>query len=145
MKGEVTLKKRLFSFMATILLLIVIYSSSLINSELSTAQSDIVVSLITDNSSIVIYMFIRKFIGHFCPFLLLGFMLSVLKSTIINKQKWLSVIYMTLGLFLATSSEVMQLFIPGRVFSLKDILLNLTGFITGSVIYMTLLKGKGSL
>jgi VanZ family protein len=73
-------------------------------------------------------LFLRKLIGHFLGYFILGiFILIILKSK--------PILYFVLGLILSVCTEVIQIYIPSRYFSSNDILLNILGFIMPIFLY----------
>ncbi len=79
--------------------------------------------------------FVRKFIGHFLLFAILGFGLSSCAILLMKKGKYLfPVISLTVGFILAGISEALQLpiFTTGRVASWTDILIDVIGVICGT-------------
>ena len=90
--------------------------------------------LITDLNSF--FLKVRKSIGHFGAFLVLGIFSSLTYLLYFNSKKWkitLPINYLQ-GIGLAFLTEFIQLFVPGRVGSLTDVLIDSTGFIISSTI-----------
>ena len=90
--------------------------------------------LITDLNSF--FLKVRKSIGHFGAFLVLGIFSSLTYLLYFNSKKWkitLPINYLQ-GIGLAFFTEFIQLFVPGRVGSLTDVLIDSTGFIISSTI-----------
>lgn len=83
------------------------------------------------------YYTIRKSIGHFAAFFVLG-MLGALSFTIIfDKKKWLVSIPMNfiLGFMIAGLTELIQKYVPGRYGCWEDVWLDYSGYISASVIF----------
>ena len=83
--------------------------------------------------------FIGKIAGHASFFvmeaILAFFMLFYLKL----KKKWLNVIiFVLIGLFIASLTEFIQLFIPGRYGAIKDIGIDMLGYSVGFIISLIL-------
>lgn len=79
------------------------------------------------------YLFIRKFIGHYLLFSLLGFGLSV-TFFLLLKPRWLApVLSLAAGFLTAGISELLQLpiFTDGRHSNWSDVGLDMTGIVTG--------------
>lgn len=90
--------------------------------------------LITDLNSF--FLKVRKSIGHFGAFLVLGIFSSLTYILYFDSKKWkftLPINYLQ-GIGLAFLTELIQLFVPGRVGSLTDVLIDSTGFIISSTI-----------
>ena len=90
--------------------------------------------LITDLNSF--FLKVRKSIGHFGAFLVLGIFSSLTYLLYSNSKKWkitLPINYLQ-GIGLAFLTEFIQLFVSGRVGSLTDVLIDSTGFIISSTI-----------
>ena len=90
--------------------------------------------LITDLNSF--FLKVRKSIGHFGAFLVLGIFSSLTYLLYFDHKKWkisLPINYLQ-GIGLAFLTEFIQLFIPGRVGSLSDVLIDSSGFIISSII-----------
>ena len=91
-----------------------------------------------DNFSDFTY-YVRKGIGHFGAFLVLAvfatlaFLLSHVKPF---PAIWLTIIY---GLFFATFTESLQLLTPGRAGAFKDVMLDFSGYLVGTVITLLVL------
>lgn len=90
--------------------------------------------LITDFNSF--FLKVRKSIGHFGAFLVLGIFSSLTYLLYFDAKKWkLSLpINFVQGVTLATITEIIQLFVPGRVGSLSDVLIDSLGFLISSII-----------
>lgn len=90
--------------------------------------------LITDLNSF--FLKVRKSIGHFGAFLVLGIFSSLTYLLYFDSKKWkftLTINYLQ-GIGLAFLTELIQLFVPGRVGSLTDVLIDSAGFIISSTI-----------
>lgn len=90
--------------------------------------------LIADLNSF--FLKVRKSIGHFGAFLVLGIFSSLTYLLYFDSKKWkftLTINYLQ-GIGLAFLTELIQLFVPGRVGSLTDVLIDSTGFIISSTI-----------
>lgn len=91
-----------------------------------------------DNFSDFTY-YVRKGIGHFGAFLVLAvfatlaFLLSHVKPF---PALLLTIIY---GFFFATFTESLQLITPGRAGAIKDVLLDFSGYLVGTVITLLVL------
>ena len=81
--------------------------------------------------------FIRKAIGHFGLFMVDGIFTSwalyyVLEDIEITKKWWKKIaISAIFGLLVASLTEIIQLFVPGRAGDIKDVLIDYGGYILG--------------
>lgn len=147
--------KKIISFIALILWMIVIFSFSSADANKSTSTSDKVITtmieikdkitnnetlnnekeIIVKNSS----FYIRK-IAHITEYLILGFLTFNLL-----KQYSVTNIYYAIGLSILYSctDEFHQLFISGRSGSIRDILIDSIGILIGTYLYKLLfIKNK---
>lgn len=147
--------KKIISFIALILWMIVIFSFSSADANKSTGTSDKVITtmieikdkitnnetpnnekeIIVKNSS----FYIRK-IAHITEYLILGFLTFNLL-----KQYSVTNIYYAIGLSILYSctDEFHQLFISGRSGSIRDILIDSIGILIGTYLYKLLfIKNK---
>ena len=97
-----------------------------------------VVKSIDPNSPIVTnpeitHSVIRKLVGHFGLFGLSGILttsaLCLIRDGLLNRKVEIIIASLTMGVFIAFLSELMQLFTPGRYFSVIDVLIDLSGYI----------------
>ena len=79
---------------------------------------------------------VRKSIGHFGAFLVLGFFSTFAWFYIFKKRKiYLSIpISMALGFIIAGMTEFIQYFVPGRTGIFDDVLLDYYGFLSSSLV-----------
>ena len=147
--------KKIISFIALILWMIVIFSFSSADANKSTGTSDKVITtmieikdkitnnetpnnekeIIVKNSS----FYIRK-IAHITEYLILGFLMFNLL-----KQYSVTNIYYAIGLSILYSctDEFHQLFISGRSGSIRDVLIDTIGILIGTYLYKLLfIKNK---
>ena len=147
--------KKIISFIALILWMIVIFSFSSADANKSTGTSDKVITtmieikdkitnnetpnnekeIIVKNSS----FYIRK-IAHITEYLILGFLTFNLL-----KQYSVTNIYYAIGLSILYSctDEFHQLFINGRSGSIRDVLIDTIGILIGTYLYKLLfIKNK---
>ncbi len=83
---------------------------------------------------------IKSYIYHFFAFFFLaGFLLiSLTKGKIQNKT--LTTLAILLSIIYAISDETHQLFVPGRFFSLEDILTDSAGILFAGMIYLIVIR-----
>lgn len=80
------------------------------------------------------YYMIRKGIGHFGAFFVLA-LLASLVVIMFFKKKWLySIISLVTGFLIAGLTEFIQVYVPGRSGLFKDVMIDYTGYIVGSII-----------
>lgn len=86
------------------------------------------------------HSFVRKFIGHFMMFVIDGFFVSwSIYLFNIEKMKTKNfyigiIVSLLIGLLLASSTEFIQLHTPGRSGEIKDVLIDFSGYILGTII-----------
>ena len=90
--------------------------------------------LITDLSAF--FYKVRKAIGHFGAFLVLGIFSTFTYMLYLKNKKWIFSIPINFvaGFLLALLTEVIQTYIPGRHGSFNDVLIDYSGFILSSII-----------
>ncbi len=123
---------------AAVLTVAVIFSFSLRNGEDSTDQSNWVaeqmqaaIDFIEDNTDIEVN--VRK-VGHFSEFAVLGAELLLLY--IFNRKYEFSRLFNVFGAGLTTAvcDESIQLFVPGRSGQIKDVGIDMLGFVCGALL-----------
>lgn len=97
---------------------------------------------------------IRKLIGHLGLFFIdgtfVGLTFYIYSSRHKNPSFWFSTLYIFLtGVFVASFSEMIQIFIPGRIGSINDVLIDVSGYLASLVIVFSIflsnhLKSKKS-
>lgn len=90
-------------------------------------------STLTEAEQLKLHAALRKVLGHFSLFLvdgIVGFMFCI---TIENK-KLRYILMFAFGVFFATTAEVLQLIPKGRVFALRDIIINNSGYLIGTLL-----------
>lgn len=81
------------------------------------------------------FYIIRKSIGHFGAFLVLGIFSTFTFMMYFEKRRWLAVtLNYVQGFFVAALTEFIQLFVPGRSGTLNDVMIDFTGFTTSFII-----------
>ena len=88
-----------------------------------------------------------KFAGHFSFFILQAILAFWMMYYYKGKKQWLNVIiFLSFGLFIASLTEFIQLFIPGRSGKIIDVLLDMSGYLLGTLvaylIYLLIKKKK---
>ena len=127
-----------------------IFSFSLKDAEESSQQSDWVAEKLSEiveavEETVDVKINIRK-VAHFCEYALLGAETSFLCLLTENnkKKKWLS--FLMFGIVTASLDEAIQNFAPGRDSAVKDVFIDMSGYISGLLftlcIYLAVLKIK---
>lgn len=128
----------LFLRCAVIITVLVIFGFSLQNGEESTQQSDwfaeqiqAAVDFVED--SIGVEVNVRK-IGHFSEFALLG--VETMLLYLLSGKRKISELFNVFGLGLTTAvtDESIQLFVPERSGQIRDVQIDMAGFICGAVL-----------
>ena len=84
--------------------------------------------------------FLRKFIGHFSFFVVDGLLVSWTiylfgNEKLKTRQFYIGIIIsLTFGLLLASLTELIQLYTPGRSGEIKDVLIDFSGYLLGFLI-----------
>lgn len=85
--------------------------------------------------------FLAKILGHMSFFVLEAILAFFMMFYYKGKNKWINaLIYFGIGLFLASLTEFIQLFIPGRSGTFKDVMIDMSGYLIGFIISILLLK-----
>ncbi len=86
------------------------------------------------------FLFIRKSIGHYGAFLVLGIFSSFTWLLFLEKKKKVYPISINFisGFLIAGLTEIIQIFAPNRFNSFKDVLIDYSGFLTSSIIIVIL-------
>ena len=84
---------------------------------------------------------IRKLVGHFGLFVFSGFFTSFSFSFLFQKKPFMKDVYyylstLTTGLFLASFTEFIQTFIPGRSGEFVDSMIDFSGYIVGTIVFV---------
>lgn len=130
---------------------IFIILQSSFNGSISTSQSGWVVNMIkniintffknaiNENNIDGFTSFVRKLIGHFLLFGVSGLFTTwsiyLFLKTKINKTYLLMLISLLFGFFLATLTEFIQHFLPGRVGSYLDVIIDTSGYLLFLLLY----------
>ena len=97
--------------------------------------------LITDIQSFT--SFIRKALGHFGVFFILGIFSLFTYALFFKKRQWLYSIpiHFASGYFIAVLSEFIQLYVPGRGGAYKDVMMDYSGYLISTffIIFIYLL------
>lgn len=84
-----------------------------------------------------ISLFVRKLFGHFGLFCFNGILSIIVGYLFINKKCLLSLIVLLHGLIIASTTEIIQLFKDGRHGTIKDVIIDYTGYLIGiSIVFV---------
>ena len=119
-------------------------SSSLVVNTMKSVINGISPDAINDGNIDTFTHVIRKLVGHFGLFVFSGLFTSPAIYLWIRPQEWYKhyhYFYMTLGfgLFLASLTEIIQLFVPNRSGQFSDVLIDFSGFLLGFLIILLVL------
>ena len=133
------MKTKIYKVLSVILLAAVmatIFFLSHQNSTESTETSGFVTRLMSLVFGKVPESIVRTF-GHFSEFCALGFLM--MNCFFAFKEKLQPVHSILLSWGYAWTDEIHQIFVDGRAFQISDLLVDLTGIITGSVLIATII------
>lgn len=123
-------KKIRFYIVLVIIWLLVIFIMSSFDASESGKQSSFFVNIISKVLNIddvkLLSLIVRK-MAHFTEYFILGLLVSNVIS-LINKKYYYAVIF---GILYAISDEAHQIFVSGRVFQVRDILIDSLGLVCG--------------
>ena len=126
--------------------MVIIFTMSSFNSIESANQSNYIVNIISNVlniNNIELLSFIIRKLAHFTEYLILGFLtINMLNKNDISKKYLLSIL---ICIIYATSDEIHQIFVPGRAYQIRDILIDSIGSITGIYLYKLISKRKKSI
>lgn len=119
--------------------MLLIFLMSSFDATESANQSNFIVNIITDMfkiENIELLSFIIRKLAHFTEYLILGFLtINMLNKNDIAKKYIIAII---ICIIYASSDEIHQIFIAGRCFAIRDILIDSMGSISGIYIYKLL-------
>ena len=125
-------KNRLITILL-ILWILVIWGNSLMPGDVSSSQSGFIVGIFTSildfigitYDEVILADFIRS-VAHFTEFFILGMILVLRFKNIF--------ISYGIGLVIVFSDEIIQIFVPGRAFEVKDLIIDTFGLNWGILI-----------
>lgn len=134
--------KKYISILLVIIWMFVIFMMSSFNGDVSSSQSNFIVDFIVSVFNIsnidIISLIVRKS-AHYMEYLILGLLVINMFSVLdIDKRYVISII---ICIIYAISDEVHQIFVDGRCFMIRDILIDSTGVLSGIYLYKLFLKG----
>lgn len=139
--------KKIVYLIMTILIISFIFYNSLQNGESSSETSMIVLNFINnmlENIGLNIMLegiFVRK-LAHFVEFFMLGVFIMLTFEAFTNKIFSIIGFPMFFSIFIPVIDEYIQLYSDGRASSVKDVLLDFLGALTGIIIVSIFLSLK---
>ena len=124
------------SILLVFLWMLLIFLMSSFDATDSSNQSNFIVNIISNilniENSRLLSLIIRK-LAHFTEYLILGFLtINMLNKNDISRKYLISIL---ICIIYATSDEIHQIFVPGRAYQIRDILIDSIGSITGVYLY----------
>lgn len=139
--------KKIFYLLITIFIVLFIFYNSMQNGESSSEASTAVLNFINDMikamglSFKLEGYFIRK-LAHFVEFFIFGLFVMLTFKEFTNKTFSIIGFPMFFALFIPVIDEFIQIYSPGRASSVKDVMLDFSGAITGIIIVCLFSKVK---
>lgn len=122
-----------------LLWMLLIFLMSSFDATESANQSNFIVNIITNMfkiENIELLSFIIRKLAHFTEYLILGFLtINMLNKNDIAKKYIIAII---ICIIYASSDEIHQIFVAGRCFAIRDILIDSMGAISGIYLYKLL-------
>lgn len=128
--------KNILNLIIVITWMLLIFIMSSFDATDSSNQSNFIVNIISNILNIenarLLSLIIRK-LAHFTEYLILGFLtINMLNKNDISRKYLISIL---ICIIYATSDEIHQIFVPGRAYQTRDILIDSIGSITGVYLY----------
>ena len=127
------MKKRV-SILLVIIWMIFIFIMSSFDADTSSNQSGLIVNIISNIlnvSDIDLITFIIRKLAHFMEYFILGILICN-SVYIYNKKNIYGIIICSIYAF---SDEIHQIFVPGRSFQIRDIIIDILGSMVGIIIF----------
>jgi len=146
--------QRIIGILLTITVMLIIFMMSAQNAKVSSNTSGSLIAffakIITPNFNslsveqqaqiISSYQFVVRKMAHFTIYLCLGLATSVFTLTLEKiKRFWRYSLSAFISLVYAISDEIHQLYVPGRVGAVTDVLIDFSGVLTGLILLFLLL------
>lgn len=133
------MSKKCVSIILVIIWMSVIFIMSSFDGSVSSSQSNFIVDKLVNIFNIentdIVSLIVRK-LAHYMEYLILGvLMINMLNKNDIAKKYIIAII---ICIIYASSDEIHQIFVAGRCFSIRDILIDSMGAISGIYIYKLL-------
>lgn len=127
------------SILLVLLWMVIIFIMSSFDATESANQSSFIVNIINDIlkiENVQLLSFIIRKLAHFTEYLILGFLtINMLNKNDLAKKYIIAII---ICIIYASSDEIHQIFVDGRCFAIRDILIDSMGAISGIYIYKLL-------
>ncbi len=131
--------KKNINLILVIIWMIIIFIMSSFNGNDSSMQSNFIVNIISNIFNIknieLLSLIVRK-LAHFSEYFILG----ILICRYINDINKLPSLTLLIGSIYALSDEIHQIYVPGRSFAIRDILIDTLGIILSIIIYKIIKK-----
>ena len=127
--------KKKTSIILVIIWMIIIFIMSSFNADTSSSQSNIIVNFISNIfniNNINLLSFIIRKLAHFTEYFILGILLYNCFIISFNMNLYIPII---ICIMYAISDEIHQLFVSGRVFQVRDIIIDTCGGIIGIILF----------
>ena len=132
--------KKKTSIILVIIWMIIIFIMSSFNADTSSSQSNIIVNFISNIfniNNINLLSFIIRKLAHFTEYFILGILLYNCFIISFRMNLYVPII---ICIMYAISDEIHQLFVSGRCFQLRDIIIDTCGSITGIYLLKKIIK-----
>lgn len=132
------MSKKYMSVILVIIWMSVIFIMSSFDGSVSSSQSNFIVDKLVNIFNIentdIVSLIVRK-LAHYMEYLILGVLMINMFSEFDIKINTKYIIAIIICIIYASSDEIHQIFIAGRCFSIRDILIDSMGSISGIFIY----------
>ena len=129
------------SILLVLLWMVIIFIMSSFDATESANQSSFIVNIINDIlkiENVQLLSFIIRKLAHYMEYLILGVLMINMFSEFDIKINTKYIIAIIICIIYASSDEIHQIFIAGRCFAIRDILIDSMGAISGIYIYKLL-------
>ena len=134
------MSKKYMSIILVIIWMSVIFIMSSFDGSVSSSQSNFIVDKLVNIFNIentdIVSLIVRK-LAHYMEYLILGVLMINMFSEFDIKINTKYIIAIIICIIYASSDEIHQIFIAGRCFAIRDILIDSMGSISGIYIYRT--------
>lgn len=135
------MSKKYMSIILVIIWMSVIFIMSSFDGSVSSSQSNFIVDKLVNIFNIentdIVSLIVRK-LAHYIEYLILGVLMINMFSDFNIKINTKYIIAIIICIIYASSDEIHQIFIAGRCFAIRDILIDSMGAISGIYIYKLL-------
>lgn len=129
------------SILLVLLWMVIIFIMSSFDATESANQSSFIVNIINDIlkiENVQLLSFIIRKLAHYMEYLILGVLMINMFSEFDIKINTKYIIAIIICIIYASSDEIHQIFVAGRCFAIRDILIDSMGAISGIYIYKLL-------